>query len=118
MSALLPAPVAPLADADDQFVVSHGKSGVIGVFTAPEPTLLARGQSVIVQTHRGVEIGAVLGRATILQARLFGATSSGTLLRRITPEDEPRRRELAARAGQIFDTSRAWAERDSLAIEI
>jgi cell fate regulator YaaT (PSP1 superfamily) len=118
MSALLPAPVAPLADALDQFVVSHGKSGVIGVFTALEPAALGRGQSVIVQSNRGVEIGAVLGRATILQARLFGATSSGTLLRRVTPQDETRRRELASLAQQIFDTSRAWAERDSLAIEI
>ena len=118
MSALLPAPVAPLADAHDQFVVSHGKSGVIGVFTAPEPTALTRGQSVIVQSNRGVEIGAVLGRASIHQARLFGATSSGTLLRRVTPQDEARRRDLAFLAGQIFDTSRDWAERDSLAIEI
>ncbi len=118
MSALLPAPVAPLADAHDQFVVSHGKSGVIGVFTALEPTVLGRGQSVVVQSNRGVEIGAVLGRATILQARLFGATSSGTLLRRFTPQDETRRRELASLVQQIFDTSRDWAERDSLAIEI
>ena len=118
MSAPLPTPVVLATDERDQFIVSHGKSGVLGAFTLVEPGAFHRGQQVIVQTSRGVETGVVLGPATLQQSRLFGATSSGLLLRRITEQDRARRTELGHREQQLFDAARAWAERDHLAIEI
>jgi hypothetical protein len=105
-------------DLHDQFIVSHGKSGVLGVFTAAEALLLRRGQRVIVQTGRGVEIGAVLGPATLRQARLLGAASSGRLLRRADGADEARRADLALLEQQLFDAGRAWLERAALALDI
>lgn len=111
-------PVAIALDAHDPFLVSHGRSGVIGAFTLTEPLPIGRGQTVIVQTARGVEIGTVLGPASIRQARLFGASSSGALLRRVTDQDETRRSELAQIEQQIFEIARAWATRADLAIEI
>jgi hypothetical protein len=121
MSALPPpvqTPGPPLHNAGDQFVISHGKSGALGVFTAAEPLPLRRGQRVVVHTARGVEIGVVLCPATLRQARILGATSSGPLLRPLTREDEARRAALAPLEQTIFDTSRAWVERDGLALEI
>lgn len=118
MSAPLPEPVVLATDENDQFLVSHGKSGVIGVFTLATPGFYARGQSVIVQTARGVEIGAVLGPASIRQARLFGAESSGLLMRGRTDQDASRCDELAQLEQQIFDHARAWATRDCLPLEI
>jgi len=109
-------PVA--AATHDQFVVSHGKSGALGVFTSSEPLILRRGQKVLVQSNRGVETGSVLCPATLLQARLLGATSSGSLLRDLTCEDEAQRDSLADIEQRIFETSRAWAARDALALEI
>ena len=104
--------------AHDQFVVSHGKSGVLGVFTAPEPLPLRRGQAVLVQTNRGVEIGAVLCPATLRQARILGATSSGSLVRCLTLGDEATRDGLQAIEQHLFETSRAWAQRAGLDLEI
>lgn len=102
----------------DQYVVSHGKSGVVGVFTAADALPLRRGQAVIVQSGRGLEIGTVLREATVRQARLLGAVSAGALLRGVTREDQTRRDEQTALEHAIFETSRAWAQRDGLALDI
>ena len=91
----------------DQYLVSHGKSGVVGVFMADEPVPLPRGCEVVVQTARGVEIGEVLGPATIRQARLIGAGSAGTLLRRTAVADQTRRESLARLEHHLFEACRA-----------
>jgi hypothetical protein len=106
MSAPLTAPVAIATDERDQFVVTHGKSGVIGVFTMTEAVVFKRGDRVLVQSGRGLEIGVVLGPATVHQARLFGATSSGILLRAVVPQDDTRLVELKAREEVIYDAAR------------
>lgn len=118
MSARLPTPTVIATDERDQFVVTHGKSGVIGVFTLTEPGSFRRGQRVLVQTTRGLETGTVLGPASVQQARLFGATSSGLLLRSRTEQDEKRRTELAGLEQQIFEFARAAAARDGFGLEI
>ena len=117
-SSPLPLGGGPGVRAHDQFIVSFGKIGALGVFTAAEPLMLRRGQAVIVQTSRGIEIGTVLCQATLRQVRLLGATSSGLLLRPVTADDEARRDERAEFERRIFETSRAWAERDGLALAI
>ena len=118
MSARLPNPVAIATDERDQFVVSHGKSGVLGVFTFSEPAVFSRGTRVIVKSERGLEVGAVLGPASITKARLFGATSTGILVRPLDDADGTRLAELAPIEQQIFDTARAWSKRDGLTLEI
>jgi hypothetical protein len=91
----------------DQYLVSHGKSGIVGVFTADGPLPLPRGCEVVVKTARGIEIGAVLGPATIRQARLIGASSAGTLLRQATSEDQTRQESLARTEHHLFEACRA-----------
>jgi hypothetical protein len=115
MSAL---PPLIATDAHDQYVVNYGKSGAVGVFTAETPLALRRGQEVVIQSPRGIEIGAVMCVATLHQARLLGAVSAGPLLRPLNHEDEAARAELAAREQALFETSRAWALRDGRALEI
>jgi cell fate regulator YaaT (PSP1 superfamily) len=105
-------------DAADQFVVSFGKGGAVGVFNAPAPLLLRRGDRVIVHTPRGTEVGSVLCAATIRQARLLGATASGSLLRPLSAEDEQRLPELAQLAQQVYDAGRCRVQQDQLALEI
>jgi PSP1 C-terminal conserved region len=118
MSAPLTHRMARAEAAHDQFIVNHGKSGIVGVFTAIEALPLRRGRLVVVQTSRGVEIGAVLGPATLLQARLLGADSAGSLLRAATPEDEMLRAELALREHHLFEQCRVRAVDKGLALEI
>lgn len=114
----VPISVSDLRNTRDQFVVSHGKSGAVGVFTAPEPLTLRRGQPVVLQTFRGVEVGTVLCPASLLQARVLGATSSGALLRPLSADDEASRADRALVEQELFDLSRSWQRRDGLDIEI
>ena len=114
MSALPPISPLPLAEGPgvrtkphDQFVVSHGKSGIVGVFSADEPISLQRACQVVVQTSRGVEIGAVLGPASLRQARLLGAASTGSLLRQVTMDDEAQREALARQEHDVYEQCRA-----------
>lgn len=116
MSAL--PPLAVVRPAHDQYVVSFGKSGAVGVFTAAAPLALRRGRAVVLQTSRGLEIGSVLCPASLRQARILGAVSSGALLRPVEREDEERRDQLSALEQAIFETGRAWVSRDELPLEI
>src|ERR1043165_223541 len=118
MSALPDVHTRPVPEIHDQFIVTSGKSGAVGVFTSDEPLKLRRGQRVIIQTQRGIEIGSVLCPASLRQARILGATSSGALLRCVTSEDESHHTELATLEQSVFETSRAWAARDALDLEI
>jgi hypothetical protein len=117
MSAIPPA-LTGVAAAHDQYIVSHGKSGAVGVFTAPEPLALKRGHIVLIETSRGIESGAILCAASLRQARLLGATASGTLVRPFTPDDESVKQRHDQLEQAIFETSRAWVERDALSLEI
>jgi hypothetical protein len=102
----------------DQFIVSHGKSGVIGVFTLVETTTILRGNRVLVQSSRGIEVGTVLGPASIHQARLFGATSTGTLLRTLTHIDQTHIDDLKAREQGVFDSAVVASMEENLDIDI
>lgn len=117
LSPNLSIPPSPL-DVVEQYVVSHGKGGALGVFGTPQAFALRRGARVVLRTARGLELGTVLDVATLRQARLLGAASAGQLLRPLTAEDEAQQSEREALARQIFETSRAWASRDGRAIEI
>jgi hypothetical protein len=105
-------------DAADQFVVSFGKSGALGVFNAPMPFVLRRGDQVVVHTERGIEVGSVLCPATIRQARLLGAGAAGALLRPLGADDAARLPELRRLSQRLFDAARDGAEAHRLAVEI
>ncbi len=117
MSHLL-VPVGTPSPGHDRFIVSHGKGGALGVFTAADAMMLKRGQKTIVQTDRGVEVGTVLCAATDRKAALLGATAAGRLLRCFTPDDEARRADRATLEQQLFQAARTWAIQDGLGLEI
>ncbi|MBM3994229.1 MAG: hypothetical protein FJ303_08765 [Planctomycetes bacterium] len=106
------------ADAHDQFVVAFGKCGALGVFASDEPLRLRRNDKVAVQTSRGLEVGTVLCRASIRQARLLGVSSSGILVRVLGDADRAHIAELSVRAQAIFTCSRDRANNLGLAIEL
>lgn len=113
-------PLAPAPDAvvADQYVVAFGKSGGLGCFTVVEPLDLVRGDRVVVQTPRGIELGDVLGPATLRQARLIGAQASGDILRRATEDDRSIVPQLQQQADELFAASRVVAERLALPLQI
>jgi len=90
------------ATAFDQYLVQYGKSGGLGCFTADEPLTLTRGQAVLVESPRGLEVGSVIRSATLLQSRLFGAVASGRLLRCFSAAEQHGLREHRQRSDQLF----------------
>lgn len=118
MSAFPPQPPVAELEAVDQFLVSYGKSGAVGVFTGDDVGPLRRGTAVVIQTSRGIERGSILGPATLRQARVVGAVSSGSILRVVTEADEEQQCELKSRAESLFAASRASARDEGLALDI
>lgn len=92
------------------FLVNHGKSGVLGSFGAQVPLAPRRGDRVLVQSQRGLEVGTVLGPASVRQARLLGSQSSGVLLRQLLPDDASVLHTLHKREQELIAKGTALAE--------
>lgn len=108
-----PAPVLP-----DQYIASYGKSGGLGCFTALPDEVFARGERVLLQTPRGLELGVILGPATLRQARLLGAMTAGDIHRRLTPADAELLQRNQHRAQALFNLCRSTVVERSLPLEI
>ncbi len=102
----------------DQFLVAFGKNGIVGAFTLGEPMPLRRGQRVVIETDRGIELGAIVRPATLTQARIFGAAAAGQILRIATEHDERLACTHADHANAIFATARREAQATGLKLEI
>ena len=113
-------PLAPVTAAvvADQYVVAFGKSGGLGCFTVVEPLDLVRGERVAVRTPRGLELGEVLGPATLRQARLISAQTSGEIVRRATGADDAQWQRMRPQADAVFEASRRTAADLGLSLQI
>src|SRR5947199_9706857 len=101
-----------------EFIVSYGPCGDFGRFRAATPPDCRRGDRVVVRTHRGLEIGAVLREATPRHAGFLPNTTVGQLLRRATPGDEAAAARLAGRCQELFERARALAAGLALPLEV
>lgn len=105
-------------EAGGEYLVSHGKSAVLGRYAAPPTVSCQRGDRVVVRSVRGLEIGAVLCPATARHARLLSGSDTGTLLRRAAPEDEEQARRLRALGERLFADGRRLAAELALPFEV
>ena len=101
-----------------EYLVSHGKTGVLARFLAASPEMLERGARVIVEGDRGLSFGVVLCEATERKARLLGPGPVGRLLRRADAGDEVVQQALLEREQRLFAAARRLAGDLDLAIEI
>src|SRR5438128_11683349 len=99
-----------------EYLVSHGQSGGFGRFIGP--LNLRRGDRVVIQTQRGLELGAVLCPATAGHIQLLADTSAGRILRPAEPADDEALRRWQLLGRQIFDSSRDMAGSLALPVEI
>lgn len=83
------------------YLVSHGLVGDIGRYRPDAPLALGRGERVLVQTVRGLELGRVL-RAAPPRSQHLPETAVGPLLRRIGAEDEAIAQRQADRANALL----------------
>ena len=101
-----------------EYLVSHGKTGVLGRFLSASPERFSRGDRVVLHSQRGLTFGVVLSEVTPLQTRLLADAGPGQLLRRADAEDDAARRQLHEREQLIFEASRLLAEELALPIDI
>lgn len=101
-----------------EYLVQHGNSGGVGRFATVESQMLRRGDDVIIQTIRGVEIGRVLCNATRRHQLLLDESPSGEVLRKATRDDLARLKQLQTRAQMLFEDCRMTAQRMNLPLEI
>jgi hypothetical protein len=100
----------------DQYVASFGKDAALGCFTSPEPIALARGESVLLRTPRGLEVGEILCPASLRQARLLGAQIRGELMRSIGASDREHLDRLEIEGRDLLDSARRIADESGVAV--
>ena len=83
--------------------------GHVGRFAPAEPIAHPRYTRVICRTERGLELGQVLGHA-----RTFDAPPDGTLLRRVTVEDDLLLARLEKNKDQAFQACQTLIRRRGL----
>jgi cell fate regulator YaaT (PSP1 superfamily) len=101
-----------------QYLVSYGSSGEFGRFQAVPPVECSRGDQVVVQGRRGLELGVILCEATAAHARLLKDSPTGQLLRRADPEDRRAAASARERGQLVFQDSRRLAIDLELPLEI
>jgi cell fate regulator YaaT (PSP1 superfamily) len=89
-----------------EYLASFGLTGEFGRFRVDSPTLVRRGERVVVRGSRGVEIAVVLQEATPRHAHFLPNSSVGQLLRRVTPDDEQTEFNMRVLAQQVFESSK------------
>jgi hypothetical protein len=100
----------------DQYVASFGKDAALGCFTSPVPIALTRGESVLLRTPRGIEVGEILCPASLRQARLLGAQIRGELVRSLGIEDRDHLDRLQRDGRELLDTARRIADEIGIAV--
>jgi cell fate regulator YaaT (PSP1 superfamily) len=101
-----------------EYLIGFGLRGDFGRFTTAAPLECRRGDRVVIQGSRGVEIGAVLRPATRQLAGLLPDAPAGTLLRRAGAGDERQAATMARRATDLFDRGRTIAGDLGLPLEL
>src|SRR5439155_7835757 len=101
-----------------EYLVSYGKTGVLGRFLSALADPLRRGERVVLQSDRGLTLGTVLCEATERQTRILASECGGQLLRRIQPADHAAQHNCQAREQQLFDEARSLAARLEMPLEI
>lgn len=102
---------------DLEYLVGHGRRGGFGRFRADAGPVWPRGQHVVIETDRGLEMGQVLRPAGPL-ARLVPGEQVGRLLRPASAEDLRRGRELEGRGLEVLHRAAQLNERLGLPLEI
>lgn len=93
----------------NEFLVAHGKNGAFGRFVADDPMSLGRGDRVVIETGRGLELGEVLCPANDRHVQFLHGASPGRLLRPANLQDQRSAQTFRSLADTLFADARALA---------
>ena len=100
------------------FVVRYGRMRFLGEFRGLEGQEHPRGQAVVVQSDRGVELGEVLAEATDRTAEFLDRPSRGAIMRAASATDHDAEVGLAALQREGFTACREFIERRKLQMDL
>lgn len=101
-----------------EYLVGYGKTGAFGRFRPCYPVRCVRGDSVVVRTDEGLELGTVLCEATAGHARFLPNTTVGEFVRVVTARDAHVAACLELRAQELFGDARRLVAELALPLEV
>lgn len=87
-------------------LVRYGQVPEVARFNSPPDERVHRGDLVVVQTHRGLQVGTLLEQVPIVSSE--GAADHPPIVRRATAADQAARDENRRRCEEAFDV---WCDR-------
>jgi cell fate regulator YaaT (PSP1 superfamily) len=100
-----------------RYITRHGAMRFLGEFTA-EDALYLRGDSVVVRSDRGLEVGEILCEASQRAVELIAEPTTGQVVRRMTEEDHAERERIRQAELAEFDTCNRFIGHRKLQMEL
>jgi hypothetical protein len=104
--------------ATSEYLVGYGKNGEFGRFAASFPAACRRGEPVVVETVRGLELGTVIRPTLSAAPTRLADLPLRRLVRLPRSDDLQAAKDAKARSRQLFTTARTEAGRLALPLEI
>ena len=102
-----------------KYLVRHGRVRFLGEYVVHPPVpALSRGDTVVLRTERGTEVGEVLCPATPQAVAAVPDPTRGQVLRLVTPDDRTRVAQLKEIEQREFTTGSALIAQHRLAMQI
>ncbi len=114
----MPMPTTPPAADPPKYLARHGTMRFVGEFVAPAGVTAARGDTVILKTDRGLEVGEVLCPSTPQAVAAIPEPTRGQLVRVATDEDRKKIAELKATQQGEYEVGTELIARHKLAMQI
>lgn len=116
MTAPSDGPLPPISD--PKYLVRHGVMRFLGEFTAPIGVAPRRGDTVVVQTERGQEVGELLCVATPQAVAAIPDATRGGIIRVAAPEDRAKIAHLKDVEQKQFATAEQLIAKHRLAMQL
>jgi cell fate regulator YaaT (PSP1 superfamily) len=99
-------------------LVRHGVMRFLGDFTPPQHAIIVRGETVIVRTERGTEVGEVLGPATPQAMAAIPEPTRGDILRLASADDRSKLAHLKDIQAKEFAAGEKLIAQHHLAMQL
>jgi cell fate regulator YaaT (PSP1 superfamily) len=100
------------------YLLSFGTTGDFGRFRTTTSFRVARGDTVVIRSYRGLELAQVLCEATPGHAQFLPNTTLGKLLRIASAEDIQRAGQMQLMSQDLFEASRRLCTELNLPVDV
>jgi cell fate regulator YaaT (PSP1 superfamily) len=101
-----------------KYITRHGVMRFLGEFVTAEDAAYRRGDSVVVRTERGLELGEVLCEASERAVKLIAEPTGGQIVRRLSEEDQAEVARIRQAEVGAFETCNRFIADRKLQMEL